>query len=89
MAIYPLTELGYVAKEFISRHIITFVQLGENVTAATGIEIKKNTFQHARRSDRGLEVLRNTVMDYMREQDPELVERSLETYKEQYQQRGA
>lgn len=86
---YPLTELGHVAKDYTSRHIMTFIELAEAVTKATGIEIKKNSFIEARRSERGFPTLRQTVMDYMREQDPELVLGSLETYKRLYQQKGA
>jgi len=89
MAVYPLTELGYVAKEFISCHITTFIQLGKDVTEATGVEIKEPSFQQARRNDRGFEILRKTIMDYMRDKDPELVETSVETYKARFGQKGA
>jgi hypothetical protein len=89
MAKYPLTELGYVAREFISLHSMTFIQLGENVTKATGTDIIESSFQQARRDDRGYESLRKTIMDYMREQSPDLVETATATFKAHYQKEGA
>ncbi|MDR1668335.1 MAG: hypothetical protein LBR76_00065 [Oscillospiraceae bacterium] len=86
---YPLTELGHVAKDFISHHIMTYVGLGDAVTKATGVVIKKASFLEARRSERGFPALRQTVMDYMREQDPELVAASLAVYDQLYRRKGA
>jgi len=83
---YPLTELGYVATVYTKRHIMSFAELAEKVTEETGIEVKKTAFQQARRDDRAYELLRKTVMDYMREQDSELVEASLTAYDVQYRQ---
>jgi len=84
MAKYPLTELGHVAKDYTSRHILTFIELGEAITEATGIEVKESSFQQARRDERGYEPLREVIMRYMREQDPELVESSLAAYDVHY-----
>lgn len=84
MAKYPLTELGHVAKDYAARHIMTYVEIGEAVSKATGIEIKESAFQQARRDERGYEPLRQTIMAYMRENDPELVEISLANYAEMY-----
>ena len=89
MAKYPLSELGHVATDFKTRHILSFPELGERITKATGIEIKEPSFQQARRSDRGHEALRKTVMDYMRSEDPKLVETSLASYDEFYRNGGA
>ena len=89
MAKYPLSELGHVATDFKSRHIMSFPELGERITKATGVEIKEPSFQQARRSDRGHEALRKVVMDYMRSEDPKLVEASLATYNEYCRPEGA
>jgi len=89
MAKYPLTELGYVAKEFASCHILTFIELGESAGKAAGAKITEAAFQQARRNDRGYEALRKTIMDYMRDQDPELVETATATYKARFQKEGA
>jgi hypothetical protein len=84
MAKYPLTELGHVAKDFTSRHILTFIELGTAISEATGVEIKESSFQQARRDERGYEPLRELIMDYMRKLDPELVESSLAAYNTHY-----
>jgi len=80
MAKYPLTELGYVAKNYTTRYLMSYAQLGEAITKATGVEVKAPSFQEARRDDRGHMPLRKLIMDYMREQDPELVESSMAVY---------
>ena len=89
MAKYQPTELGHVAKDFISRHTMTYVELGKAVTEATGFEVKEPSFQDARRNERALEPLRKHIMDYMRERDPALVQASLATYEAIYGQKGA
>ncbi len=85
----PLTELGHVAKDYISRHIMTYVELAEAVTRATGVDIKNTSFTEARRSERGFRELRKTVLNYMYEQDSELVMDSLEAYERLYKQSPA
>jgi len=89
MVKYPLTELGYVAQDFKTRHILTYPVLCERVSKASGVEVKEPAFQQARRSDRGYETLRKTIMDYMLSEDPELVEASLATYDTHFRQKGA
>jgi len=89
MAKYPLTELGHVAKDYTSRHVMSYVELGEKITQSTGVEVKESSFQAARRDDRGYEPLRKLIMDYMRRDDPSLVEASLAIYHEQYGQKEA
>ena len=89
MAKYALTELGHVAKDYTSRHIMSYLKLCAAITEATGVEVKETSFQQARRSDRGFHELRKLIMDYMREKDPALVEASLAIYNELYKQKGA
>ena len=88
MAKYPLTELGHVAKDYVAHHVMSYLELGEAITKATGVEVKEASFQAARRDERGYEPLRALVMNYMREQDPELVESSLKVYDELYKRKG-
>lgn len=87
MAKYPLTELGHVAKDFQEKHrasFSTFSEMADAVTAATGLEIKESSFQQMRRDERGFSPHRKTIMDFMRERDPALVDASLATYAEMY-----
>ena len=83
MAKYPLTELGYVAKDFKSRHMMTL----DEIAVAAGE--KKSCFEQARRNDRGHYTLRENIMAYMRERDPELVSLSIKAYNRLYRQKEA
>jgi hypothetical protein len=84
MAKYPLTELGYVARDFATRHIMLNSQLAEAITKATGFKVTTSSFQQAIRNERGYDALRKTAIEYMRERDPTLVEASLEAYAKIY-----
>lgn len=86
---YELSELGYVAKAYIDKHIITFGELCEKIRHATETEINGSSFTQARRSERGFEQLRETVMGFMRADDPKLVEDALAFYDTHYRQKGA
>jgi len=88
MAKYHLTELGYVAADYTQRHITTFRRLCDEITEATGFEVKEPSFQYARRNDRAYDKLREVCLDYMRSKDPLLVETALANYDAQYRQRG-
>lgn len=89
MAKYPLTELGHVAKDYAARHIMSYPEIADAVTKATGVEIKESSFQQARRDERGFNLLRQTIMDFMRKNDPALVESSLAVYADQYLRKEA
>ena len=82
MAKYPLTEVGYVARDYTDQYLINYDTLCRLVTEYTGAVTVKSSFQQACRDERGFEDLRNHVMDYMRETDPKLVELSLSMYHE-------
>lgn len=80
---YQLTEVGHVAKDFKSRHMLTFDEIAE----AAGE--KKSCFEQARRNERGFEALRKNIMEWMRERDPVLVDESLSTYDKLYRKKEA
>lgn len=80
MAKYSLSEIGYVATDFKRDHNVTFEKLALDASKEMGAEIKSSAFREMRRSDRGYEMHRKVLMDYMRKHDPALVEASLIAY---------